>query len=132
MNCSQAHAQIKDSTAAHVSSAAKKDSVAKPEAVVDTVKKIEIIDTVVKKNCYNEYYDIMRSKGANKVTDGMQKVVIAFKTEGSCNCLMGEIELVGGKIKPPLFVQEQNGEYTPITSVVKKLDAAFSSCKSSS
>jgi hypothetical protein len=57
--------------------------------VIDTVK--VVIDTIVKKDCYTEYYEIMRTRGAKPVTDGMQQVVIAFKSpDGSCLCFMGQ------------------------------------------
>jgi len=39
---------------------------------------------------------------------------------------MGQIEVVGGKIKPPLYFQQENGEYRPVATVGKKLEPAFS------
>ena len=92
--------------------------------VIDTVK--VVMDTVVKKDCYTEYYEIMRTRGAKPVTDGMQQVVIAFKSpDGSCLCFMGQIEVLGHKIKPPLYFRKENGEYKPVSTVGKKLEAAF-------
>jgi len=110
---------------------AKPDSAAiKPDSthiVVDTVKK-QVVDTVVlapPKDCYTVWYEFMRSRGAKKVTDGKQPVVIALKSEESCTCLMGQVEVVNGRIKPPLLVQQENGEFRPISVTGKKLDAAF-------
>ena len=92
--------------------------------VIDTVK--VVIDTIVKKDCYTEYYEIMRTRGAKPVTDGMQQVVIAFKSpDGSCLCFMGQIEVAAHKIKPPLYFRKENGEYKPVSTVGKKLEAAF-------
>ena len=92
--------------------------------VIDTVK--VVMDTIVKKDCYTEYYEIMRTRGAKPVTDGMQQVVIAFKSpDGNCLCFMGQIEVVGLKIKPPLYFRKENGEYKPVSTVGKKLEAAF-------
>ena len=90
---------------------------------VDTVR--VVVDTIVKKDCYGEYYDLMRKKGAAKVTDGMQPVVIALKGPNGCNCFLGQIEVVGGRMKAPLFFQAENGEYRPVTTLGKKLDAPF-------
>ena len=95
---------------------------------VDTIK--VVIDTVVKKDCYTEYYDIMRTRGAKPVTDGMQQVVIALKTPESCNCFLGQIEVAAGKIKPPLYFQQENGEYKLVSTVGKKLETAFVSSMS--
>ena len=38
---------------------------------------------------------------------------------------MGQIEVVGLKIKPPLYFRKENGEYKPVSTVGKKLEAAF-------
>ena len=108
----------------------KKDSLApvavdttKPVVRVDTVK--VVVDTVVKKDCYTEYYDIMRTKGAKPVTDGMQQVVIALKTPESCNCFLGQVEVAGGKVKPPLYFQQETGDYKLVSGLGKKLEPAF-------
>ena len=90
---------------------------------VDTVK--VVVDTVVKKDCYTEYYDIMKTRGAKTVTDGMQQVVIALKGPNGCRCFLGQIEVVGGKIKPPLQFQQDDGQYRPVTTMGKKLESAF-------
>src|SRR5690349_21365283 len=82
----------KDSLAKHDSTLlASKDTLAKP----DTVKPV-----AVAKNCYAEWQDAFRSRGAKPVTDGMQQVVIALKDSSSCHCYMGQVEVVNGKIKP--------------------------------
>ena len=105
------------------SSKMKLDSTVKPAGQTDTVK--VVVDTLVKKDCYTEYYDIMRARGAKPVTDGMQQVVIALKSAESCHCFLGQVEVVGGKIKPPLYFQRESGEYKAVSTVGKKLEAAF-------
>ncbi len=110
-----------DSTHKAADSLHKKDSAV--VAKVDTIR--VIVDTVVKKDCYAEYYDIMRSRGAKTVTDGVQQVVIALKSEAGCHCFMGKVEVAAGKIKPPLYFQQESGEYRLVSSVGKKLEAAF-------
>lgn len=105
-------------------------AVIKPDSthVVDSVKKLPV-DTVIlapaPKDCYTVWYEFMRSRGAKKVTDGKQPVVIALKSEESCTCLMGQVEVVNGRIKPPLLVQQESGEFRPLSVTGKKLDAAF-------
>jgi hypothetical protein len=113
-----------DSTKKHV------DSLHKPtmdtvhgSIKVDTVR--IIVDSIVKKDCYAEYYDVVRSRGAKAVTDGMQQVVIALKSVDGCHCFLGRVEVTAGKIKPPLFFQQENGEYRPVSAVGKRLEPAF-------
>ena len=101
-------------------SAIKKDTTA-PK--VDTIK--VVVDTIVKKDCYTEYYDIFRTKGAKSVPDGIQQVVIAMKGAESCHCFLGQIEVVGGKIKPPLSFQQEDGQFRAVTTIGKKLEPAF-------
>jgi len=90
---------------------------------VDTVR--VVVDTLVKKDCYAQYHEAIRMRGAKTVTDGMQQVVIALKGADGCNCFMGQIEVLGGKIKPPLYVQAENGEYKAASIVSKKVEPAF-------
>jgi len=94
-------------------------------AKVDTVR--VVVDTVVKKDCYIEYYEAMRGRGARQVTDGVQQIVIAIKGNGSCQCFLGKVEVLGGKIKPPMYFQQENGEYRLVSSVGKRLESAFTS-----
>jgi len=111
--------KVSDTTHKHL------DSVAAPVAKVDTVR--VIVDTVVKKDCYTEYYETMRSRGARTVTDGVQQIVIALKGNGTCQCFLGKVEVAGGKIKPPLYYQQEDGEYRLVSTTGKKLEAAFAS-----
>jgi len=99
------------------------DSAMVNKPVVDTVR--VVVDTVVKKDCYTEYYSIMRERGAKPVTDGMQQVVITLKGADACHCFLGQIEVANGKIKPPLYFQQENGEYRLVSLMGKKMDAAF-------
>src|SRR5688572_26965658 len=90
------------------------DSLAIKDSTIGPKKDTIIVtDTVVAvlKSCYTEWYDALRTRGAKPVPDGMQQVVIALKNEESCHCFMGQVEVVGGKIKPPLFFQQENGDY---------------------
>jgi hypothetical protein len=110
------------------------DSVKKPDSVVAPVPKVDtvrvLVDTIVKKDCYAEYYDIVRSRGAKAVTDGVQPVVIALKSNEGCHCFLGRVEVAAGKIKPPLYFQQENGEYRQVTAVGKRLEAAFTASMS--
>ena len=115
--------QASDSTAKTGDSTTHKMDSTAAKTTVDTIR--VVVDTVVKKDCYAEYYDIMRERGAKPVTDGMQQVVIALKSADACNCFMGQIEVAGGKIKPPLFFQQEDGQYRPVSMVGKKLEPAF-------
>jgi len=105
------------------SSAIKVDTIIKEVPKTDTIK--VLVDTVVKKDCYQQWLDAFRTRGAKAVPDGMQQVVIAFKGPDGCHCFMGQIEVVGSKMKSPLFFQQENGEYKQVSTVGKKLEAAF-------
>lgn len=105
-----------------VAKKAKADSIA-AVAVADSIRKT---DSVAKaKDCYLQWYETMRSRGAKPVPDGMQQVVLALKGEQGVHCFLGQIEVAGGKVKPPLFVQQENGEYREIRLLGKKLEPGF-------
>jgi len=121
-----ASSQVPTRDSTKVDSVKKVDSVPMPK--VDTIR--VIVDTVVKKDCYAEYYDALRSRGAKSVSDGMQPVVIALKSAEGCHCFLGRVEVAAGKIKPPLFFQQENGEYRQVSAVGKRLESAFTASMS--
>ena len=105
--------------AAHADSLRKADS-------AQLVKKDTVVVTVPdKSNCYSEWVDAFRKRGSQTVPDGMQQVVIALKDSANCRCFMGQIEVIGGKMKPPLFIQKEDGTYQQVSVVGKKIDPAF-------
>lgn len=85
--------------------------------------------SVSTKNCYNQWYEAFSSRGAKPVTDGTQEVIITFKSGEIVHCYMGKVEVLGGKIKPPLYVQTENGDYKTFASMGKKLDAEFAAAQ---
>ena len=105
------------------SSAMKMDTTVKDVPKTDTIK--VVVDTVVKKDCYQQWYDAFKTRGAKAVPDGMQQVVIALKGPDGCHCFMGQIEVAGGKMKSPLYYQQENGDYRQVSTVGKKLEQAF-------
>lgn len=117
---------IKDSLAmvAHADSLSK-------VAVADSVRKDSIAlvakadSAAAKKNCYTEWYDAFRARGGKPVTDGMQEVIIALRTPESCKCFLGQVEVEGGKIKPPLYFKQEDGQFRLVSITGKKLEPAF-------
>jgi len=95
----------------------------------DTVAAVKInVDTAVvavPMNCYKQYVDYFTELGTKPVSDGMQLVVFAYKKKESCNCLMGRVEVSGGKIKAPLYIQTEGGDYKTFAELGKKLDPDF-------
>ncbi|MBL7863647.1 MAG: hypothetical protein JNK10_02145 [Cyclobacteriaceae bacterium] len=83
-------------------------------------------------DCFKEWYTLFRERGAKPVTDGTQEVVITLRNnhDGSSKCYMGKIEVVGGKIKLPLWVQKDDGSYDTFGALGKKLDPGFVSSMS--
>ncbi len=117
-------AQNKDSVAV-----AKTDTTLKATAVpVDSVAvKADTSVVVTPKDCFQEWYEKMRAKGAKPVTDGMQPVIITLRGEQGTICLMGQIQVTGGKMVAPLMVEQENGEFKPFNAMGKKLDPVLAS-----
>src|SRR4051812_21033452 len=111
-----ASAQV-DSTKAKMDTMAKKidtmankiDTMHKP--VADTTKVVAAMaDTAVisvPMNCYKQWIDYFTELGSKPVPDGTQMIVIAFKNKESCHCYMGKVDVVGGKIKTPVYVETE-------------------------
>jgi hypothetical protein len=109
--------------------------IAKPDTTLKVI--IPPTDTVVvkpdtsvvvtPKDCFQEWYEKMRAKGAKPVTDGMQPVVITLKGEHGTICLMGKIQVTGGKMVAPLMVEQENGEFKPFNAMGKKIDPVLAS-----
>jgi len=112
----------KDTTAA-----IKMDSTLKtpPDTAAAVKVNVDTAVVAIPMNCYKQYLDYFTELGAKPVTDGMQLVVIAFKKKESCHCFMGRIEVVGGKIKTPLYVQSEGGDYKSFGDLGKKLNPEF-------
>jgi len=80
-------------------------------------------------NCYKQWVDYFTELGAKPVADGTQLIVLAFKSKESCHCYMGKVEVAGGKIKSPVYVQNEGGEYKTFVALGKKLDPDFVSAQ---
>jgi hypothetical protein len=76
-------------------------------------------------NCYKQWMDCFAERGVKPVADGTQEVIIAFKSKESCHCYLGKVEIAGGKIKAPLYVQTEGGDYKTFVAMGKQLDADF-------
>lgn len=76
-------------------------------------------------NCYKQWMDAFAERNAKPVTDGTHEVVIAFKSKESCRCFLGKVDISGGKLKPPLYVQTEGGDYKTFVAMGKKLDPEF-------
>ena len=117
----------RDSTMAkHDSTVVKHDTAA--HVIADTLppkKDTTVVIQTTPPSCYKEWSDVFAERGAKPVPDGMQEVVIAFKNGEEYHCFMGKVEVVGGKIKAPLYVQTENGAYKTFASMGKKLDPEF-------
>jgi hypothetical protein len=103
-------------------------AMAKTETPVDTVaiKKVDSSSVVATPtNCYKQWMDAFAERKAKPVTDGTHEVVIAFKSKESCRCFLGKVEIAEGKIKAPLYVQTEGGDYKTFVAMGKKLDLDF-------
>ena len=119
------------------SSLTKKDSVATP--ATDTSAKVVAAAAVtasadtaviaVPMNCYKQWIDYFSELGSKPVTDGTQLIVIAFKSKESCHCYMGKVDVLDGKIRTPVYVQTEGGDYKTFTALGKNLDTEFISAQ---
>ncbi len=112
-----------------VTDTTKKAAVDSAAVVSDSsvAKKDTVVVAAAPKDCFQDWYEKMRQRGAKPVTDGKQPVIITLKSEEGAVCLLGQVEVSGGKIKPPLYVQQEDGEYTQFNAMGKKIDPAFAS-----
>jgi len=80
---------------------------------------------VVPANCYKQWLDYFTELGTKPISDGTHPIVIAFKNKDGCRCFMGKVELVGGKMKAPVYIETEGGEFKTFTALGKKLDPEF-------
>jgi hypothetical protein len=62
-------------------------------------------------NCYSDWYSIFKDRGAKPIPDGMQEVIIAFRSANYQECFLGKIDILGGKVNGRLQVQKTDGTY---------------------
>jgi hypothetical protein len=82
------------------------------------------------KDCFREWLDLFRERGGKPVSDGTQEVIITLRRSDKSVCYMGKIEVVGGKMKLPLWVQKEDGSFDTFGAMGKKLDPEFASTTS--
>ena len=61
--------------------------------------------------CYDEYFSLFRARGAKKVTDGDQKLIIALKKDNIGRCFMGKVAVKNGEIVPPVYIEKADGTF---------------------
>jgi len=78
-----------------------------------TIPVIAQTKTPVKESnvCYDEYYSLFRTRGANPVADGTHQVVIGVKKGASSRCFMGKVEVKNGIIAPPVLIENSDGSF---------------------
>lgn len=84
-------------------------------------------------NCFKEWYDLFRERGGKPVPDGTQEVIITLRNnnDGTSQCYMGKVDVAGGKIVLPLWVQKADGSFDTFGAISgKKLDPGFTSSMS--
>ena len=62
-------------------------------------------------NCYFEYYAAFRDRGADKVPDGVNDVIVSIRKDGVCTCIQGKITVKGGKPINELKLEKEDGTY---------------------
>lgn len=82
------------------------------------------------KDCYGDWYKLFRERGAKPVPDGTQDIVISLRKEGYSECFMGKVDVVNGKIKPPVLVGKEDGTFETLAEAGLRLDPAMISSMS--
>ncbi len=77
------------------------------------------------KDCFREWLDLFRSRSAKPIPDGTQEVIITLRGQTSSQCYLGKIEVANGKVKPPLWIQKDDGSFDTFGAMGKKLDPEF-------
>ncbi len=62
-------------------------------------------------NCFDEYFSLFRQRGAKKVTDGDQAIVVALKKDNIGRCFMGKVAVKNGEIVPPVYIEKSDGSF---------------------
>ncbi|MCE2935298.1 MAG: hypothetical protein ACK5V5_04075 [Cyclobacteriaceae bacterium] len=62
-------------------------------------------------NCYSDWYSLFKERGAKPIADGMQDVIIAFRSTSYSECFMGRISVQNGKVNGRLQVQKTDGTF---------------------
>ena len=81
------------------------------------------------KDCYGEWYTLFRERGAKKIPDGTQEVVISIRKEGFSKCFMGKVDVENGRLVPPVYVAKQDGTFETLAQTGLKLDPASVAAK---
>lgn len=53
-------------------------------------------------NCYEEYYEVFRERGASPVPDGVHDAVVSIRAGNKCDCYMAKVEVKDNEIKKTL------------------------------
>lgn len=82
------------------------------------------------KDCFREWLDLFRERGGKPVSDGTQEVIITLRRSDKSVCYLGKIDVAGGKMKLPLWVQKEDGSFDTFGAMGKKLDPEFAATTS--
>ena len=81
------------------------------------------------KDCYGEWYTLFRERGAKKIPDGTQEVIISIRKDGFSKCFMGKVDVENGRLVPPVYVAKQDGTFETLAQTGLKLDPASVAAK---
>jgi len=70
-------------------------------------------------NCFDEYFSLFRQRGAKKVPDGDQSIVVAFKKDNVSRCFMGKVAVKNGEFVPPILIEKADGSFEEFTPVIE-------------
>jgi hypothetical protein len=62
-------------------------------------------------SCFNEWYALLKERGAKPIPTGIHDVVIAFRKGDYAECYMGRVDVMDGKITGRIQVQKMDGTF---------------------
>lgn len=72
--------------------------------------------------CYTDYYIEFHNRGAGQPTDGEHEVVISVIYNNLSECYIGKATIKDGKLANPVYVQKDDGSFSPLNRMFKDLD----------
>lgn len=65
------------------------------------------------KSCYDQYYEIFKIRGAEKIDNGEHKnVIFTMRTGNHADCFYGKVKVDSGYVKE-LYIEFEDGTYEP-------------------
>jgi hypothetical protein len=62
-------------------------------------------------NCYEEWYSVLKERGAKPISNGSQDVVITIRNGNYAECFLGKVAVMDGRVIGRPTIQKVDGSY---------------------